>query len=210
MIRKCPWWGKNVKVWGRQHPNSAWRRTPGEAWGRWGECGGDGYCRAWCTKQRWGNRRQGRRGWKCPKREDSCWGVGTALSRWPKKSLKGFKPGGGARSDFHFFKEILALVWNINWRQEGRRREQAAMAGRGVQMREDVGVSQPAVIDRQKAGVSETTSKASKRRGDWVGLGCISPVSLGGAQWGTHPGKEGRFWHPQTAWGDAKRPVSWD
>lgn len=35
-------------------------------------------------------------------------------------------------------------------------------------MREDVAVSQPAVRDRQKEGVSKTRSEASKRRGSGV------------------------------------------
>lgn len=71
-------------------------------------------------------------------------------------------------------------------------------------MREDVAVSQPAVRDTQREGVSETRSEASKRRGDKGGLGCSSPDSLRRGPARAGPGKRDRFQNPQTARGDAQ------
>lgn len=107
---------------------------------------------------------------------------------------------GGVQSTFT---EILAPVWNINRRREGRWREQAAV--RGCPHERGCGLSQPAVKDRQKGGGSENCSEACERRGDGAGLGCTNPDSL---RWGpvrAGPGRRDRFQNAQTAQREAQR-----
>lgn len=72
-------------------------------------------------------------------------------------------------------------------------------------MREDVAVSQPAVRDRQKGGISETRSEASKRRAEG-GLGCSCPDSLRPRPARAKPGKRDMFQNPHSrARGDDPR-----
>lgn len=66
-----------------------------------------------------------------------------------------------------------------------------------VQMKEDVGVNQQAVKNRQKQGISETPWETSLRKGDWA------LILSSGDQCRAGLGKEGRFWPPQTARADA-------